>query len=113
MRGEDQTAAVFLGPDAKKQARNRPGQNGSCNEKAELRLIEAKLSFDPHANDRKNRPNRKAGRKGNGAEPEGSSLIGFPDCSGTVHDRSPWRLCLRHAHCGLADRGGGFRACNA
>ena len=110
LRSKDQTASVFLGPHPKKQARDRTGQDGCCNEKAELRFIETKLGFDPHTNNRKNRPHRKAGRKGNGAEPESSGLIGFSDGTGPVHNMSTLRLCIRNTHFGLVARGAGCQA---
>ena len=76
LAGEHQPPAVFLGPDAEKQAGYRSGQNRGGDQKAELGVIQAKLGLDGDTDDGKDRPDRETGGEGDRAQTQGARLIG-------------------------------------
>ena len=71
-----QPTAIFFGPDPKEQAGHGAGQNWRRHKQPELRVTQAQLGLDGDANDRKNRPNRETGGKGDRAQAQGARLIG-------------------------------------
>ena len=70
----DDAAAVLVGPDAEHQADQRAGQDRRADQQAELRLVEPQVLLDLHADDRKDRPDRKADREGDRRQPQALGL---------------------------------------
>jgi hypothetical protein len=67
---EDDPAAQAVGPDAQRQADQGAAEDGCADEKPELRIVEAKLLLYADADDRKDRPDGKAHRESDGADPK-------------------------------------------
>jgi len=66
----DQAAAVLVGPDAEEHPHQRAGQDRRAGQQAELRLAQAQVPLDLHADDREDRPHRETGGEGDGARPQ-------------------------------------------
>ena len=75
-RDIDDPAAILVGPDAEENANQRAAQDRRADQEAELRLVEAELLLDLHADDRKNRPHGEAHRERDGRHPESAALPG-------------------------------------
>ena len=79
-------AAEPFGPDPQEQAHHRPGQDRRRDQEAELKLGQAQLVLDRHPDDRKDRPDRKAGGKGDRRQGERASLVAACDRCPLQHD---------------------------
>ena len=66
---ENPASAVLIGPDAERDPHERAGQDGGADQKAELRLCEAQILFDLHADDGEDRPGCEADREGYRRQP--------------------------------------------
>ena len=66
----DEPAAVTGRPGTKQDTDKRAGQDRHADQQAELRLSEVEVLLDPDADDREDRPDRKADGEGEGREPQ-------------------------------------------
>ena len=73
--GVDPPPAILVGPDAEHQADQRSAQDGGADQQAELGIVQPEFLLDPDADDREDRPDRKADRERNGRKPECPALM--------------------------------------
>jgi hypothetical protein len=71
----DDPPAVLIGPDPQEDSAQRTGQDGGAGQQAELGVGKTEILFDLHADDGKDRPDREADRKGQGAHTEHLVLL--------------------------------------
>jgi len=73
--GVNPTSAILVGPDAEHEADQRAAEDGGADQEAELGVVQPELLLDPDADDRKDRPDRKADRERDGRKPECPALM--------------------------------------
>ena len=93
---ENEPPAVLIGPHPQEHADQRTGQDRRSDQEAELRVAEAQIGLDLDPDDRKDRPDGEADRKGKGAQAQSAVLIDFWNRNRHRHGLpSGFVLCLR------------------
>ncbi len=75
LSGEDQPAAIFFGPHAEKDARQRTGEYGGCDEQSELELAQPQFLLDGDADDGEDCPDRETRGKRQCAQAKCAVLV--------------------------------------
>ena len=86
---EDKPSAVLVRPDAEDKSDQRASKNGRADEEPELRLVEAEVLLNLHADDGEDGPHREAHGECDGGHPECAALACDTCYRLVLHELSP------------------------